>query len=318
MSIGSPAPFHTGIACGPTGGHARWLTTHDNVTIRVGAWASPPQTRGTVFIFTGRTEYIEKYGPAAQDLFQRGYGCVSIDWRGQGLSDRALPDRAKGHVGHFDEYQNDTDAVLAWAHAADLPQPWFVLAHSMGATIALRRLMQSHPFRACALSSPMLGIKLPAVLGAVEMHLARGLSRFGPVTSYPPAMGAHAYVLRASFKNNLLTTDKDMWDFMVMQLSEVPELALGAPSFSWAAEGILECARLAAMPAPALPCYCAIGTHERVVRTDIVVRRMNDWPAGRFDQIVGAQHEIMMETPARRARFFDAVCAGFDRGGQTA
>ena len=39
---------------------------------------------------------------------------------------------------------------------------------------------------------------------------------------------------------------------------------------------------------------------------------MADWTGGRLDLIEGAQHEVMMETPATRARFFAEACALFD------
>jgi uncharacterized membrane protein YbhN (UPF0104 family) len=37
---------------------------------------------------------------------------LTIDWRGQGLADRMLPDRRIGHVGKFSDYQTDLAAVL--------------------------------------------------------------------------------------------------------------------------------------------------------------------------------------------------------------
>jgi len=53
----------------------------------VGHWTGQ-HVKGTVLLFPGRTEYIEKYGPAAADFLARGFATVVIDWRGQGLADR--------------------------------------------------------------------------------------------------------------------------------------------------------------------------------------------------------------------------------------
>ena len=110
-----PAPFHADLADGPPGGRAVWLRTADEVRIRAGLWRGGD--KGTVFLLPGRTEYIEKYGRAAGDLVARGWSVLTVDWRGQGLADRALADPMAGHVHDFAQYQRDLDAVLALAAA---------------------------------------------------------------------------------------------------------------------------------------------------------------------------------------------------------
>ena len=136
-----PAPYHSDISRGPKGGRAVWAHTSDDVRIRVGLW---PITgaRGTVLIFPGRTEYIEKYSDAAREFAVRGLASLAIDWRGQGLADRATPDTKLGHVTNFDEYQRDVDAAVAVARDAGLPEPYYLFAHSMGGCIGLRSLMR--------------------------------------------------------------------------------------------------------------------------------------------------------------------------------
>ena len=95
----TPAPFFEDVAGGPPGGAAWWLTTSDEKRIRVGLWpTNAEEPRGTVLLFPGRTEYIEKYGRTAQELAERGFATLAIDWRGQGLSDRMLDDPRIGHV----------------------------------------------------------------------------------------------------------------------------------------------------------------------------------------------------------------------------
>ena len=61
------------------------------------------------------TEYIEKYAHVAEALNAAGYAVASLDWRGQGLSERACDDPMKGHIDRFSEYQADIDALLALA-----------------------------------------------------------------------------------------------------------------------------------------------------------------------------------------------------------
>jgi lysophospholipase len=307
-----PAPLHADIARGPEGGRAFWLTAADGVRLRLGVWPGPAGAKGTVFLLPGRTEYIEKYGPAAADLAQRGYAMLAVDWRGQGLADRLLDDPVKGHVVNFTDYQLDMAAVCQAAEALELPRPWVILGHSMGGAIGLRALMGAHPFAACAFSAPMWGIGLPALVHPFGARIARALNDTAFALRYAPGTGPQTYVFRDPFLDNKLTTDPGMWAFMVDQLAQAPALMLSGPSLRWVTEGILECAALAALPAPDLPCYTALGGLERIVDIPAVERQIARWPKARLDRIASAQHEVMMETAATRAHFYDACAALFD------
>jgi lysophospholipase len=97
--IAKAAPFHADVADAPEGGVCRWLTTADGVRLRACFWREGG--RGTVLLFSGRTEYAEKYGPAARELAVRGFAMATIDWRGQGLSARLSGDATLGHVEHL-------------------------------------------------------------------------------------------------------------------------------------------------------------------------------------------------------------------------
>ena len=98
----------------------------------------PPGRKGTVCLFQGRAEFIEKYFETVRDLRARGFAVATIDWRGQGGSERALRNPRKGHVGGFSEYQIDLETFMNEVVLPDCPPPHFALAHSMGATVLLR------------------------------------------------------------------------------------------------------------------------------------------------------------------------------------
>ena len=99
---------------------------------------------------------------------------------------------------------------------------------------------------------------------------------------------------------------------MQRQVRSHPELALGGPSLHWLNEALLDCLDLRRKPSPALPCYTALGTLERVVDPALIHDRMTRWPGGRLDMVPGAEHEVMMEAPAIRALFYDRATALFD------
>ena len=70
---GNPAPG--GVVAGKVG-------TPDEVELRFARWDSPASGRGTVCVFTGRGEFIEKYFETVCDLRQRGFTVAMMDWRG--------------------------------------------------------------------------------------------------------------------------------------------------------------------------------------------------------------------------------------------
>jgi lysophospholipase len=88
------------------------LKTPDGVSLRFARWAPPPGRKGTVCLFQGRSDFIEKYFETVRDLRARGFAVATLDWRGQGMSDRALPDRRKSYVRSFSEYQIDLDCFI--------------------------------------------------------------------------------------------------------------------------------------------------------------------------------------------------------------
>lgn len=303
------APFHAALAEAPKGVHCHWLKP-GLARIRVAWWKIG--RKGTVFLLPGRTECIEKYGRAAADLAARGFSVITVDWRGQGLADRPLTDRRAGHVGAFAEYQQDLDAMLAAAERGGLPKPWFMLAHSMGGAIGLRALLRGLPFAAAVFSAPMWGISMAAWLRPVAAVLTAVAGPLRVGKRYAPTTSNECYVLASPFEGNVLTTDREMWSYMRRQLEEVPELSLGGPTLTWLGQALRECAELMAAPAPKVPAICALGTLEKVIDLPPVHLRMAGWANGQLDLYPGSEHEIMMEGPAVRNRFFDRAASLFE------
>ena len=296
------APFFAEVANGPQDGAAFWLTTVDGVRIRAALWNGGAK-RGTVFLLPGRTEYVEKYGRCAGVLATAGYATLSVDWRGQGLADRVCKDRMVGHVGDFAEYQADMAALLDFAAARGLPQPFYLMAHSRGGCIGLRSLMAGLPFRAAVFSAPMWGILMADWMQPVAKVLATSSRWLALDHRYAPGTGPITYVTSAPFDGNTLTTDAEMWDYMRQQAISHPELSLGGPSLGWLKAAMAECGALAALASPDYPVVCGLGSQERVVDIRPIHDRMGRWPGGRLDLYAGAEHEVLMERPATREAF---------------
>lgn len=305
------APLYNDVAEGPDGGVAYWLRCEDGLRIRMAVWEKE-DANGTIFLFPGRTEYVEKYGRAARDLAQRGYSTVAIDWRGQGLADRMLDNRRIGHVMRFRDYQMDIEAVVDAARRLKLPKPWYLVAHSMGGCIGLRSVMDGLEVDACAFSAPMWGIKLTPF----ERPMAWTLSSLMPMVGLggirSPRTQHGVQVLDQPFDDNTLTNDQDMWDYMGRQAAAHPELNLGSPSVIWLREALREMHTLSTRPSPQMPCVAFLGTNERIVELSRIRSRMAKWPGGRLIEFPDAEHEVMMEEGPIRTRVFDEAVALFE------
>ncbi|GAA6162986.1 alpha/beta hydrolase [Pelagimonas sp. KU-00592-HH] len=307
-----PAPFFPEVADGPEGGAAHWLTCADGVRIRIAHWRAE-QEKGTILMFPGRTEYAEKYGRAATAYGKRGYAMVAIDWRGQGLADRLIPDRDAGYVEKFSDYQVDIAAVLEAAEALDLPKPYFMIAHSMGGCIGLRAAMSGLPINAAMFSAPMWGIQLSALMRPTAWAVSWASKQVGSSAKLTPGTKAKTYVLAEPFEGNTLTHDPDMYRYMQVQMEQVPEMALGGPSMHWLHEALVETRDLAARAAPELPAITFLGTDEKIVDPARIHQRMETWPNGELVMVEGAEHEVMMELPEIRDAIYDQSAAFFDQ-----
>lgn len=303
-----PAPFLSDIAEGPEGGRAYWLRTTDETRIRVGVW--PEGDKGTILLFPGRTEYIEKYGRVAAEFAARGYGMVAVDWRGQGLSDRPAHRHDMGHVVSFDEYREDVAVLRQAFRDLNLRKPCFLLGHSMGGAIGLRALYDGLPASAAVFTAPMWGIRMTRFLRAIS-GIVLGLSKpLGLDKTFAPTTGPAAPMV---FDGNPLTHDRCQFDYMEGQVARHPELALGGPSITWVHAALEESGALLEKAPLDIPILTILGTEEEIVEPAAIHERMANWPNGRLEIVQGARHEVLMEVPGLRTPCIDTIADWFDR-----
>jgi len=304
------APLYNDAAGAPPGGKARWVTTSDNIRLRFAWW--DVGEKGTVLIFPGRTEFVEKYGRTVRDFLDADYASVVIDWRGQGLSDRLTPNRLLGHVGQFSDYQLDIAAVLNALAGLDLPQPFYLCAHSMGGAIALRALQGGLPVKRSVFTAPMWGMMIDPILRPLASAVARGTLFLGLGEEFAPGTGGQNYIESHKFEGNPLTSDPEMFAYMSGLMTTYPGLSIGGPSVHWFHEALAECNQLMKSTPPDHDALCFLGSEETVIDKRDVARFMDKWPRGRVEINHGAKHEVMMETPAIRANFMAETAAFFN------
>jgi len=294
------------------------VKTPDNVSLRFARWAPPPGRRGTVVVLQGRAEYIEKYFETVRDLRARGFAVATFDWRGQGLSDRALSDKRKGYVRNFKEYATDLAAIMEQVVLPDCPPPIYLLAHSMGGAIAVAACHDgSRWFERVVLSAPMIALP-PSPLTRVAGPLARTLRLFGSGSAYAPT-GNGALTGKQEFIENPLTSDPVRYARNAAVLEEEPELGLGAPTVAWA-DAALRLMKRFAQPSYAgrirQPMLMVAAGRDQVVSTPAIEQFGMNLLAGRHLILAGAKHELLQEQDHYRGQFwaaFDAFVPGTPR-----
>lgn len=302
------ATFYPELAEGPANGSAYWVHAKDGVRLRVGLWRAEQPRKGTVFLFPGRAEYVEIWGRTASAFNELGYTTIVIDWRGQGLAERFTEDRRTGHVNSFSDFQMDVAAMVQAANELDLPKPWNLVGHSMGACIGFRALTEGLPVEACAFTAPMFDIHLSAVERMAAWPLTWAAQALGKGHSYAPGYTGESYVLKNKFENNRLTTDSEMYQYWVDQAEAQSDLQIGGPSMGWLFQALKETKSLSKVRSPAVPCIAFCGDQDEVVSISAIQNRMERWPDGRFELIHGAKHELFLESSEARERILSQIC----------
>ena len=299
----------------PEGAFAGTIGTPDGATLRFARWVGPAKVRGTVCVFAGRGEYIEKYFETVRDLRKRGYAVAVIDWRGQGHSSRQLDNPFKGHVQSFSDYEIDVVAFVKQVVLPDCPPPYFALAHSMGGAVMLRAARAgTELFERFVLCAPM--IDLPRLRASLPMRgLMRLLRAAGMGERFIPG-GNIDLIKSTDFRGNPLTSDPRRYARNAAILEADPTLGIASPTVAWldaafdvmAGLGSPEFARGIHQPVLML----AAGD-DTIVSTPAIAAFARHLPAGSHRVIAGAKHEILQEDDRYRAQLwaaFDAFMPG--------
>jgi lysophospholipase len=257
----------------------------------------------------GQTEFIEKYLEVIGELLARGYTVATMDWRGQGGSSRALDDPLKAHIADFSQYESDLQIFMDKVVRNLTDRPPIALAHSMGAHILLRA-MHDRPkqFSAAALSAPML----QALTRGYPPRLARLMCRAQNFTGRQAqwVMGMQERdPLKMTFLDQLVTSDPRRFERTQTFLREHPGLRLAGPTWGWleAAYHSMDLVMSPGYPeAITTPTLIVSAGRDRIVDTNATREFARRLPHGRYEEIVEAEHEILMETDAIRDRFWTA------------
>lgn len=300
----------------PSGPVVGTFPGHDGLPLRFARWdATRTPRRGTMCVFPGRTEFIEKYFEVVADLQRRGFAVAMMDWRGQGGSVRQLADDPrKGYIKDFREYDRDIAAFMREIVLPDCPPPFHALGHSMGAHILIRNsTVAGSWFDRMILSAPMLELH-PASVGfpnwlaraAVEFNTAIGAGRF-----YVPG-GSKSAGESDAFTPNMLTSDPERWARAQMLIETAPALALGSPTNSWLRAAYRSMAMLADPNFAAkvkVPMLIFVAGADQIVQPGAIEAFATRLKLGTHVILPTARHEILQEGDEIRTRFWAAFDA---------
>lgn len=278
-------------------------------------WRPEGRPRGAILLTQGRTEYIEKAYEWIGKFRDRGLIVCTFDWRGQGLSERELPDRSRGYLRDFADFQTDLDTVypVLLSACGDLPMLGF--GHSMGGLALTRFLHRRRTAMAGAiLSAPMLELELKpltAVFGRVFSRFATGLG-FG--ARYTPGCDERTGPDRG-FADNVLTRDRARFDMHADMLERHPELKLGGATWSWLRASFREMAAVEALPPGWLetPVLILQAGDDTVVSNAAHDRFAERNPMAEIAVLPGSRHEPLMEADAVQQAAWAAIDVFLER-----
>ncbi|MBX2806887.1 MAG: alpha/beta hydrolase [Hyphomicrobiales bacterium] len=304
----------------PSGAVPGSFVARDGTVIRYALWPRTADKRlGTVCLFGGRGEFIEKYFETISDLRRRGFAVAMMDWRGQGGSERPLKNLKKGHVEDFHEFDHDLGQFMTEIVLPDCPAPFYGMAHSMGGHILLRSARTKVCwFDRIIMSAPMIDIYRELSVKPLQRLFIETLVLLGLGDFYIPG-GRDTPSEYIPFEKNEVTSDQLRYDRINDVLRAAPQLGLGSPTLGWvqaAARSIAMLNSFGFASSVRIPVLIVAGGNETVVS----MRAMESFAAQikncKLIVIAGAKHELLQERDTLRDQFwaaFDAYVPGSNR-----
>jgi lysophospholipase len=299
----------------PSGATTGYFNCPGRLKLRFARWqATRGPERGTVCLFQGRGEFIEKYFEVVADLRRRGFAVATMDWRGQGGSSRLLSNPSKGYVRSFSEYDQDLAYFMKEVVLPNCAPPYIAVAHSMGGNILLRNASRPQSwFSRMVLSAPMIALDQARVGTpvAVARSYAEILCALGFGSRYVPK-GSNRPIELSPFEGNVLTSDRERYQRNGQVLEHAPALGLGSPTVAWLRAAYRSMARLRSPDYPLsvqVPLLLFAAGMDNIVSTRAVEEFALRLKIGTHVLIPQAQHEILQETDEIRQRFWAAFDA---------
>jgi len=183
--------------------------------------------RKLMILVNGRAENMLKWTELAYDFYQQGYDVLLFDHRGQGYSQRIIPQ--KGHLDEFRFYAEDMAEIIDNLTAL-YPYPnQYILAHSLGALVTTYYLANfDHRIQRAVFSAPFFGVPLKQPVR--DEILLNMMMLWGQGERYVFGKGPYK---PANLQENNLSHDATRMQWMNEVNLANPNIRLGGPTFRW-------------------------------------------------------------------------------------
>ena len=288
----------------PPGAECLELIAFDKVRLRA-MRVLPQKPCGTVVLVGGRGDYIERYFETARDMLSRGFAVATVDFRGQGGSQRLGSERYRDKISSFTGFDEDLRTLMMGLVIPTCPPPYYALGHSTGGHVLLRVLRHHDWFRRAVLVSPLVEILYGPWPKPVVSLLVAGSRLFGLGSAFLPGVRKRP-MGRADFPGNPLSSDRRRWERDSGTLEAAPQLGLGGPTFGWLRAARHSLGQVHRMARPRAPVLIVAAGSDRVVGNEGMRRLARKVPGLALTFIPGARHEILSERDEIRRQFLAA------------
>lgn len=293
----------------PENHFAGFLEGRGGVRIRYAVFRSAGrEAKGTVVLLQGRSECIEKYFETINDLTARGLWVATFDWRGQAGSDRLIADNRAGHIARFSDYEADLSLFLEEIVLPDARLPFFIVAHSTGALVALSQAPElENRIERMVLAAPFVALGGQSMSQRKITIIARLASLTG--------LGKHTFRKgdpSLDFTRNVVSSDARRFARNAAIYAEHPELSIGWPSARWLNETLAAMARVTHqdhLTRIRIPTLLLCPTADVLVPRRAIGDLARIFRAARLIEIDGARHELFQEADRYRAQALAAIDA---------
>ncbi len=290
----------------------RFIVSKSGAKLRVANFPADAKAARTCVLLNGQTEFIEKYFEVIDELRARGFCVVTMDWRGQGGSIRALANPLKVHIRDFSEYDDDLATLMGHATNSFGDRSPIGLAHSMGGHNLLRTLhARPTAFSRVVLSAPMIAVSTRGTPSWIARTATAAMNARGGSSNWVWGMDKRD-PLTMRFEDQIVTSDRARFQRAQAILSGTPEIRLAGPTWGWleaAYRSMRTMQTRGFAEAIATPALVFGAGRDRICLTPATRAFTRRMPRGEYVELEDAEHEILMENDSIRLRFWKA----FDR-----
>ena len=265
--------------------------------------------RGTVVLLLGRADFIEKYFETIADLQGRGFAVATLDWRGQGGSERLHPDATRNHGDSFGDHALDLEDFVVGIVRRHMPAPYIGFAHSMGAAVLLHALARKPAlFDRAVLTAPMIEIS-PSLKPPGAAMMARICAMAGLGTRVIPGSPAKEQAVVSFPVDNVLSSDPERFLRSYHILAAGPHLGVGRPTIGWLDAAFQAMAAFrsdSVLQHISLPVLTVAGSSDRVTETRAAISMTERLAHGQAIVLDRCRHDVLMERDSVRDRFWAA------------